>query len=265
MRRLLAGPLLAGLLLAPAACGGSHPKSAAPTSTPVAQAVILVTDDDGVAAPGIDVLVNRLHALPNVTVQVVAPAHNQSGAGGKTTPGTVRHEPATTASGVPATAVEGYPADTIRVALDDLKLRPTLVVSGINKGQNLGPIVNISGTVGAARAAAQRGIPALAVSTGFPHAGHDYDYAVGADFAISEVQKELPSGGGTRDTSTVGNMNVPSCATGRVRGLEQLPPDHEPDPRLLAPSNCASTAPPGDEISSFVNGFAVLTRVPARA
>ena len=58
-----------------------------------------------------------------------------------------------TASGYEARAVEGFPADTIRVAFDELGLTPDLVVSGINEGQNLGPVVDLSGTVGAARAA----------------------------------------------------------------------------------------------------------------
>jgi 5'-nucleotidase len=266
MRRLLAGPVLAGLLLAPAACGSSDSDSTAPTPGSTAAAsgtVILVTDDDGVAAPGIDVLVNRLRSLPNVSVQVVAPARNQSGTGGRTTSGAVRHEPATTASGVPATAVEGYPADTIRVALDDLKLRPALVVSGINKGQNVGPIAGISGTVGAARAAAQRGIPAIAVSMGTPRSG-EYDYSVGADYVLREVQKDLPGSGATPGTATIANLNVPSCDTGQVRGLQELPAETKPDPRALEASNCTSTAPPSTEIASFLNGFAVLTRIPAR-
>ncbi len=180
MRRLLAGPLLIGLLCAPAACGGSESNKPAPPSGPAAGTVILVTNDDGIAAAGLDALVTRLRTLPGVSVQVVAPAHNQSGTDGRTTPGTLRHEPATTASGVPGTAVDGFPADTVRVALDDLQLHPTLVVSGINKGQNLGPIAAISGTVGAARAAAQRGIPAIAVSLGSPEHGADYDYTATA-------------------------------------------------------------------------------------
>lgn len=261
--RLLAGPLLVGLLLAPTACGGSKSGSTSPASgTPAASTVILVTNDDGVTAPGIDVLVTRLRTLPNVSVQVVAPARNQSGSGGRTTPGALRHESATTASGLPATAVDGYPADTIRVALDDLKLRPALVVSGINKGQNVGPIASISGTVGAARAAAQRGIPAIAVSVGTPKSG-DFDYTIGAGYVLREVQKDLPGGGADPGTATIANLNVPSCDAGQVRGLQELPADNLPDPRVLQASNCTSTAPPSTEIGSFLNGFAVLTRIPA--
>jgi 5'-nucleotidase len=269
VRPLIAAPLLAGLVAVPLACGGSDaatPSPSASTGMPAPTGtVIMVTNDDGVSAPGLDAVVNRLRMLPGVSVQVVAPASNESGTGGRTTSGTLRHSPATTASGYPATAVDGFPADTVRVALDDLKLRPALVVSGVNKGQNVGPIAGISGTVGAARAAAQRGIPAIAVSSGQPGAGGNFDFAAGADYAVREAQKELPSGGAARDTATIANINVPSCTTGSIRGLQDLPADTTPDLRALGSSNCTSTRPPSTETESFLDGFAVLTRIPARA
>ena len=137
---------------------------------------IVVTNDDGVAAPGIDAVVTALRAVPGVHVDVVAPAKNQSGTGGKTTSGTLTYTASKTASGYPATAVNGYPADTITVALDQLHLHPSLVVSGANLGQNLGPVTNLSGTVGAAKAAVSRGVPALAVSAGV---GSPVDYQIG--------------------------------------------------------------------------------------
>ncbi|MDQ1635763.1 MAG: 5/3-nucleotidase [Frankiaceae bacterium] len=256
------------------ACGGSGGKGDAPAPAPTgataapgtAAKLILVTNDDGVAAPGIDALARRLTALPGVTVRVVAPSGNRSGSGGQTTPGTLVSRPAKTSSGLDATAVDGFPADTVRVALDDLKLQPAFVVSGANEGQNVGPIAAISGTVGAARAAAQRGIPALAVSTGRPSSGNRYDFDVAADLAARQVEKTLPgAGAATPDTATIGNLNVPSCPTGQVRSLQELPASTKPDARALEASNCTSTAPPSDEITSFLDGFAVLTRIPARA
>ena len=89
---------------------------------------IVVTNDDGYNAPGIDTMVQALRALPKVTVKVVAPATNQSGTGSKTTPGTIMTTKAKTLSGYPAVAVQGYPADTIAVALGQLHLHPNLVV-----------------------------------------------------------------------------------------------------------------------------------------
>jgi 5'-nucleotidase len=230
---------------------------------------VLVTNDDGVSAPGIDAVVTKLRMLPGITVRVVAPADNESGTGGRTTEGQLQHQAATTASGYPAESVDGYPADTIRVALDDLGLRPVLVVSGANKGQNVGAIANISGTVGAARAAAQRGIPAIAVSSGLPGDSGQYDFGSAAELAVGAAQKELTALRSTQsaspDVATIANLNVPSCAAGKVRGLQELPADTKPDSRSLDASDCASTAPPTTEVDSFLHGFAVLTRIPSRA
>ncbi len=231
-------------------------------STSATSKLILVTNDDGVSAPGLDAVARRLATLPGVSVRIVAPSSNRSGSGGMTTSGSLVSRPAKTSSGLDATAVDGFPADTVRVALDDLKLTPAFVVSGANQGQNVGPIASISGTVGAARAAAQRGIPALAVSTGRPGSGDRYDYDVAADLAAQEVEKALPT---TSDTTTIGNLNVPTCLTGKVRGLQELPASTKPDLKALQPSDCTSTAPPSDEITSFIDGFAVLTRISARA
>jgi 5'-nucleotidase len=158
------------------------PTTTAPPSTTTTTAAdesaapldILVTNDDGFAAPGIDTLVEALRQVEGVTVTVVAPAAEQSGTGGNTTPGALVTTAGTTASGFEATAVQGFPSDAIRVGLEDLGLQPDLVISGINSAQNLGPVVDASGTVGAARAAVRAGVPALAVSSGTAEAP---DYA----------------------------------------------------------------------------------------
>lgn len=124
---------------------------------------VLVTNDDGIGAPGIDALVQALGANGNLTVMVVAPAANQSGTGDQVTnqPGaTITSTASETADGVPGIAIEGFPADAvlwgIRTALPPL---PDLVVSGINTGQNIGEAVRLSGTVGAALWAARLGSP----------------------------------------------------------------------------------------------------------
>lgn len=122
---------------------------------------ILVTNDDGIGAPGIDSLVNTLLQLENVDIKVVAPAENQSGSSDKTTDGEVVWENSSTVSGVSAIAVFGFPADSVRVALEELDIVPDLVVSGVNQGQNVGPFAELSGTVGAARYAARAGFAAV--------------------------------------------------------------------------------------------------------
>ena len=134
------------------------------------QLTILVTNDDGYAAEGIDTVVEALRKLPERRGhgQSRRPT-NQSGTGSKTharRPLTATEQK--TKSGYPATAVERLPrrlASPTR-SPDVLDEPPDLVVSGINEGQNLGPIASISGTVGAAKAAAAAGIPALAASQG---------------------------------------------------------------------------------------------------
>ena len=156
--------LLFGVALSVAAHRTARPPASAGAAPPK-RLTILVTNDDGVGAPGIDLLVERLRKLKNVKVTVVAPAENKSGTGDQTTPGELTVTPATHRQRLQGPAVAGFPADTVVWALDH-GVKPDLVVSGVNQGQNLGPVVDASGTVGAAKTAVRNGIPALAVSQG---------------------------------------------------------------------------------------------------
>jgi 5'-nucleotidase len=259
---------LSALALALAAgCGGDDDDEATPqsgerettTTAPAEPLEILVTNDDGVGAEGIDVLVTALTAIDGVEVTVVAPATQQSGTGGNVTEGPLTTNEATTASGYEARAVEGFPSDTIRVAFDELGLTPDLVVSGINEGQNLGPVVDASGTVGAARAAVRKGVPALAVSQGL---GQDLDYEVAAGLVtdwIAEHGDAIRAGEAPVDLVT--NLNVPTCDTGELRGLVEVTSATSGNP--LDPSDCTSTVEgPTDDVIALANGFAALTEVP---
>jgi 5'-nucleotidase len=130
---------------------------------------ILLTNDDGFAAPGLQAMAEALTRAGH-TVRVVAPETDQSGTSARisTSEFRLREE----SPGVHAVA--GSPADAVWVALgvvlkDDL---PDLVVSGANRGQNLGAVTHLSGTVGAAVMATLNGIPAIAVSTGLDFAEH---------------------------------------------------------------------------------------------
>ena len=126
---------------------------------------ILVSNDDGVNAEGLKVLVKRLKEMADVVV--VAPDREQSAVG---TSMTVRlpiklHQAAPLAKGVPTYSVEGTPADAVILALEWIfKGEIDLIVSGINGGLNLGYDVMLSGTVSAARNGFIRGIPAIALS-----------------------------------------------------------------------------------------------------
>src|SRR2546421_2262872 len=211
-RRWLAAALVAVLL---PACGSSGTKHAATTSTTQpAPLSVLVTNDDGYAAPGIDAVVEALRKEPKVHVDVVAPATNQSGQGENTTPGDLAVTDVKTASGFPAKAVAGHPADSVNVALGKLQLKPDLVVSGTNYGQNIGEFVKVSGTVGAAITAAKHGVPALAVSTGLaPHP----DFADSAVLAVPWLREHRAVLAAHPSAAPVQSLHVPPCATGPVR------------------------------------------------
>jgi 5'-nucleotidase len=223
---------------------------------------VLVTNDDGVTAPGIDALVQGFRKLDRVQVTVVAPADNQSGTSDMTTPGPLTTMPATITSGYKAIAVQGFPSDTVNFALDGgIAKKPHLVASGINQGANLAPVVNVSGTVGAARTAVRRGVPAVAISQGL---GEPPDYAAAVREAVKWVKqhrKALTKKDATPPTE-VANINVPTCTTGKVRGLVEVPSATSGDIGL--PSNCASTLTnPPDDVVAFQNGYAALSEVPS--
>jgi 5'-nucleotidase len=220
---------------------------------------ILVTNDDGVAAEGIDTLVEALRSVDGVTLTVVAPATQQSGTGGNVTQGPLVTRTEMTASGLEATAVEGFPADAIRAAFDDLGLQPDLVISGVNEGQNLGPLVDISGTVGAARAAVRAGVPALAVSAGL---GAPPDYEAAAELVLDWLADNRAAlAAGQVSLDGVPNLNVPTCTVGELRGLLEVASATAGDP--VAPSDCTSTGGGyTDDVTAFANGYAVLTEVP---
>jgi 5'-nucleotidase len=224
---------------------------------------VLVTNDDGVAAPGIAALVQGLRKLDRVAVTVVAPADNKSGTSDMTTPGTLSTTETTTASGYPAVAVQGFPADTVNFAIDGgIPKKPHLVASGVNAGANLGPVTNISGTVGAARTAVRRGVPAVAISQGTTE-GVEADYPAGVREAarwVKEHRKALTKKNAKAPTE-VANINVPTCTVGKVRGLVEVPSATTGDAGATA--DCASKVKkPTDDVIAFANGYAALSPVP---
>ena len=260
-----------------AAATTAAPSTAAPTTAPPTTAAasttvdvepltILVTNDDGISAAGIDAVVAALQSLPDVSIVVVAPAQNQSGSSDKTTTGTHVASESATVSGFAGTAVEGSPADSVNYALDMLGIEPDVVVSGANATQNIGIFVPISGTVGAARTAARRGIPAIAVSAG---GLENQDFTTSASFAAAEVERLRDRlGFGSNTDQTVININTPTCAPGTgVRGIVDVAVATE----FPAGTNgldlvfdCASTATdPTDDAPALAIGFASRSIVPA--
>jgi 5'-nucleotidase len=127
---------------------------------------ILLTNDDGIASPGLAVLREALEGLGAVTT--IAPARNSSGvARSITIERALRLEARRFGNGWDGVACDGFPADCVRVGFLGIESPvPDLVVSGVNLGPNLGTDVTYSGTVGAALEAALRGCPAIAFSVG---------------------------------------------------------------------------------------------------
>jgi 5'-nucleotidase len=276
LSRLGACALIALLVSLPAACSddgdgsGSATtdttRSTTTTAPEPATLEVLLTNDDGYAAPGIDAIAAALMAEPNVEVTIVAPTANQSGTGDRTTPGTLTTQSVTTASGIAATAVAGYPADTVIVGLDVLDLEPDLVVSGINFGQNIGPSVDISGTVGAAKEAVRRGIPALAVSQGL---ADQPDYATGVRRALDwfRANRAGIAASDAAPPTTLTNLNVPTCTSGVVGATLTVPVATDFADRNIANVTCSAAPAPTatftDDVDAFINGYATLSEVPA--
>ncbi len=275
---------LTAMATVPAAASGRARFSAA--GEPAAITLrILVTNDDGVAAPGLGKLVNALQALPDVEVTVVAPATNQSGVGDTFSTGVISASPATTAYGDAATAVAGTPADSVLYAVKVLMpLPPHVVVSGVNQGQNLGNITPISGTVGAARTANRLGVPAIALSAGLG-TKIGLAYGVGGNFAAGWVALFRSTYEDESSLAQTLNVNVPTCAvgTGSPRGtgvfplgrssavgsytiLTGVPGDGTVQTNLITKNpvtsnqNCASVVTGMDnDIDAFNEGFITLT------
>lgn len=234
--------------------------SSSTTAAAPAKLRVLVTNDDGFAAPGIDTMVQALRADPDIEVTVVAPLKNQSGAGGKTTPGTLVATDQKTTSGYAAVAVDGYPADSVAYALAKvLDRKPDLVVSGINFGQNLGGAVHLSGTVGAAMAAVNADIPSIAVSAGI---AEQPNYAGAAKYAMQWITANTSRLLAKKAPVQVVNLNVPTCDAGDVRGVKQVPASTNDSEQLVAKVDCnQTTTDVSTDIAAFNAGFAAVTNL----
>lgn len=230
---------------------------------------IVLVNDDGVINPAVDVLIERLgeEEVLDLDVTVVAPADERSGSSDTTTPGGATYAEATTPGGNTAYAVDGYPADAVVVALDALGLEPHLVVSGINPGQNFGPLASLSGTVGAARTAIRRGVPALAVS-----AGLEFDQAqfeVGADLAAEWIEENCEALiGRAYQTDTLASINIPACAPEQMGPLQEVPRALEmpvlPEGENVFESTCdLADSAPANDVAAVRAGYPSLTQVEA--
>lgn len=179
---------------------------------------ILVTNDDGVGAPGIAALARAALSTGHEVV-VVAPMTNYSGAGAAVGPvhsrGGVDYDRYVLADleGLPAFGIDGPPALAVILAcVGGFGPRPDLVLSGINDGANVGRSALHSGTIGAALTAAQSGVPAMAVSIRFGSDPTPWETPAAVAAALVPALAEAGAG-------TVWNLNVPDVALDALRGL----------------------------------------------
>jgi len=178
---------------------------------------ILVTNDDGVRAPGIAALADALDTLGEV--EVVGPSEGQSGAGhGITFLEPLTAERVSIGASRQAWSVAGTPADCVKLGINELlPSAPDLVVSGINAGANRGVDVLYSGTVAAAAEAALMGIPSVAVSL---EAADTFDFKGAGAWALRVVAPVLPLG---MPKGTMLNINVPAASRVEARGIRLVP------------------------------------------
>jgi 5'-nucleotidase len=175
---------------------------------------ILLSNDDGIAAPGLLAVYAELSKLGEVTV--AAPAENQSGVGHGITFGQPilmkQIEPLARGEGTqgPWYRIAAKPATCVRLALAALlKDKPDVVVSGINRGDNAGLTLYVSGTLGAAREAAFDGLPAVAASLMMPARDYAPGAAVVGRIVAETLKRGLPRG-------TLLSVNIPA----EIRGLK---------------------------------------------
>lgn len=182
---------------------------------------ILVTNDDGVHSAGIHALAAALRVLGDVTI--VAPVTESSAIGHALTlarPLRLERVPMEGA----VFSVDGTPTDCVNIALTMvLDRKPDLVVSGINKGFNLGDDVTYSGTVAGAMEGALLGIPSLAVSLERTRDPHDFDFTPAARAATTIARQILEH---RLPARTFLNMNVPRRITHGFRATVQATRNH---------------------------------------
>lgn len=203
---------------------------------------ILISNDDGYLSPGLEALATAVREIADVTV--VAPDRDRSGASHSLTlrqPLRVNRAP----SGF--LYVDGTPTDCVHLAITGLMHEePDMVVSGINRGANLGDDVLYSGTVAAAMEGRWLGFPALAVSLAGSRSPRHYETAAAVVVEMLQAMKYLPP-------ETILNINVPDVPLSEIRGSRatRLGNRHKSEPAVRSTDPSGETiywvGPPGDE------------------
>jgi 5'-nucleotidase len=207
---------------------------------------VLITNDDGVEAPGLHALAHSIHTAGH-DVLVVAPSGERSGSGAaigrlhRAGPLACTQVEWADLPGVPVYAIDAPPAATVYAGLlGAFGARPDAVASGINPGANTGHLVLHSGTVGAALTAAAVGVPAIAVSIAW---GEQHEWATAAAFAPAAL--DWVAAGGVGSSARVCNLNAPNVPLADVKGVRET---------VLAPfdENWKTEARPGEIVLEYV-------------
>ena len=230
---------------------------------------ILVTNDDGIEAPGLHVLGAAVAAAGHDTV-VAAPTDDMSGASASIW--RMHHDahldvaPVTLdlAPRIPAWSVDASPGLIVLTAtLDAFGPEPDVVLSGINAGLNTGESILHSGTVGAVLTAQRLGLYAMAISL---EPGSPWTWSIAADMALDQLPRLLEA-----PPATALNLNVPHSRSkpslrharlnphGTVRTAAIAP---QPDPRLQLEVRTRGLSPPADSDAALLAaGYATLTSI----
>lgn len=177
---------------------------------------ILVSNDDGILAPGLQILADSLKRLGKITV--IAPSQERSTTGHSLTlHKPIRVEPIK--SGF--YSINGTPADCAYIGIKKLfrKRPPDLVVSGINRGPNLGSDTHYSGTVAVAREATFLGVPAIAISLVHEGIDNDVDFRPAAEYAYQIAKQVLKTG---LPKEVLLNVNVPELPLRHIKGIRMV-------------------------------------------
>lgn len=183
-------------------------------SSEIAKARILVTNDDGIHAAGLDALIEIAEQLAS-DVWVVAPEINQSGAAHSLSlsrPLRLREVSER------KFALEGTPSDCVLFATKHLlkDRKPDIVLSGVNRGTNLADDVTYSGTIAGAMEGCLLGIPSIAFSQAYMH-GHPVKWGTGTHHGAAVARQVLESGW---PRNVFVNINFPDVVAGSVKGIK---------------------------------------------
>ncbi|MGD8325617.1 MAG: 5'/3'-nucleotidase SurE [Sphingomonadales bacterium] len=176
---------------------------------------ILLTNDDGIFAPGLDILESIAHEISD-DVWIVAPASEQSGAGHSLSlsdPLRIR------CVDEKRYAVTGTPTDSIVLALNHIikDKRPDLILSGVNRGANMAEDVTYSGTIAGAMEGTLAGIPSMALSQAIDPVTQKVDWGASKRYGTQIVKQLLELGW---NSGTFINVNFPRYGADKVKGVK---------------------------------------------